>query len=147
MNLHDPWMLAVARIRLGDTLLRIGENEQALAELYDAWEVVRHSHEPAVPRHALACLIQAFEHGPTGFHSRLAGGNERQCRRIKLVLRFQDARGEGFLGVAGEHRNCRLGDDWAAVGRFGNEMHRATVDSQTCVERAPMRVETYEGRQ
>ncbi|HEX8867361.1 MAG TPA: hypothetical protein VF821_17010 [Lentzea sp.] len=78
MNLHDPWMLAVARIRLGDTLLEIGENAQALAELYDAWEVVRHSHEPAVTRHALACLIRAFELNGRHRDARLASTDYAQ---------------------------------------------------------------------
>ncbi len=72
LNLRDRWMTAVARIRLGDTLLQIGENAQALIELYDAWEVVRHSHEPAVMRHALSCLITAFELNDRQCDARLA---------------------------------------------------------------------------
>ncbi|WP_112262972.1 hypothetical protein [Lentzea terrae] len=61
INLDDTRTVAVARARLGHTLLRAGEDERALRNLYDAWQLIRWSHDLPLIRHTLEDLVVAFE--------------------------------------------------------------------------------------
>ena len=67
-NLRDFWATAVAQVHLAHTLLRTGDHEQALGQLYQAWGVVQGSHDRALVRLALEGLVEAFERNnrPTG---------------------------------------------------------------------------------
>jgi hypothetical protein len=63
---------------------------------------------------------------------------------VCLVLLDEDAGGEGFFGVALQHRHGALNDDRAGVELGGHEVHGDATHLHTVRERLPLRVQSGE---
>lgn len=81
INLGDTWAVAVARARLGHTLLRAGEDERALRNLHDAWQMIRWSRDLPLVRQTLEGLIAAFERAGRAEDAQKAAADLEQITR------------------------------------------------------------------
>lgn len=82
INLDNTWFVAVLQVRLGHSCLRAGEDERALGNLYEAWQVVRHSNDPPLMHDALEGLVLAFERNGRHEDARLAAVDRDALARV-----------------------------------------------------------------